>query len=371
MFRTVPIGYMKAAILTAFDPSAHRSGIERYTLQMAGLLQNQGIDVDIFHTGLVDNDLGFHNKTLGKLYALGRNFYQVDGNYDFVIANSFYGLGYFPPRIKAFTIYHSSHVTFDKSVEGIISPVTSLNWTYLCGYLGEMISGFAKYKIAVSDMVKEELERHYGFHDVRVVESSVDPDVFRKKGDREGLRKKYGVPANAFIGLFVGRWDRTKGSDILERLIERTPDIYWLLVLGSGSGHCHLTNRENIAILEEIPHEEMPDIYALSDFMFFPSRYEGFGLVIIEAMACGIPVLAGDIGVAKKIYKKEPFLRLKLPDFLIPEEDFYVESRQKIDLLRREDGFRRHVSEEGRKLVEEEYSIEKWNREMIKALDLP
>ncbi|MEW6571711.1 MAG: glycosyltransferase family 4 protein [Nitrospirota bacterium] len=361
---------MKAAIITAFDPFTHRSGIERYTLHLADLLRGKKFSVDIFHTGLIDHDLGFYNKMLGKLYALGRNFREIDQNYDFVISNSFYGLGYFPPRIKAFNIYHSSHVTFDKSTENIIPHITSLKWSYLCGYLGEMVSGFNRTKIAVSDAVKEQLERYYSFEGVRVVESGIDVSFFKKRGNRNILRKRYGVPEGAFVGLFVGRWDKTKGSDIVKNLMTRAANIFWLIVLSSGSNECSLENVKNAMVLKEVPYEEMPDIYSLSDFMFFPSRYEGFGLVVIEAMACGLPVMTGEIGVAKKIYGKEPFLRLRLPDFLITEEEFYAKSLEKIYFMKREDGFRRYIAEEGRRIVEEEYTLSRWRERMTKALDL-
>ncbi|OGW43034.1 MAG: hypothetical protein A2Y66_01455 [Nitrospirae bacterium RBG_13_41_22] len=361
---------MKAAIITAFDPYLFKGGIERYVLHMMDLLKSKGIGVDIYHTGLIDNDLGFHNPLLGKMYVLGREFYKVDRNYDFIISNSFYGLGYFPPRVKAFNIYHSSHVAFDKSVEGVISHVTSLEWTYLCGYLGEMASGFNRTKIAVSNTVKEELGRYYGFHDVKVVESGVDIDLFKEIDDKEGLREKYSIPKDAFVGLFVGRWDRTKGSDIIERVVERTPDVLWLLVLGSGSGICHLRSMKNVFILDEVPFENMPEIYSLSDFVYLPSRYEGFGLVILEAMACGIPVFAGEIGIAKKIYEHEPFSQLRLFDFPIHEQDLIDQSVKKIYSLKQDNKWKRHISKEGRKLVEEEYNMNIWRKKMLRALDL-
>ncbi|MFA5823129.1 MAG: glycosyltransferase family 4 protein [Thermodesulfovibrionales bacterium] len=360
---------MKAAIITAFDPYVFKGGIERYTLQLIRLLEGHGIGVDVYHTGLIDEDMGLKHKMLGKIYALGRKFGEVERNYDFVISNSFYGLGYFPPGIKAFNIYHSNHVTFDKSVEGIISHITSLEWTYLCGYLGEMVSGFDRIKIAVSDPVKEELVRYYGFDDVRVVESGVDTGLFKPIKPKTDLRKKYSIPVDAFVGIFVGRWHKTKGSDILEKIIQKTPDNHWLLVLGTGSDNCPLRQTKNVTILDEVPYEEMPLIYSLSDFMFFPSRYEGFGLVILEAMACGLPTFAGDVGIARKIYKSEPFSELKL-DFSIDEKYLIYGSLKRIYSLRTDTEWKNKISEEGRRLVEENYTMNIWQTKMLSALDL-
>ncbi len=361
---------MKAAIITVFDPYRYKGGIEKYTLQLTELLTGCGITVDLYHSDLINEDMGFHNKLLGKMYVLGQKFFEVDKKYDFVIANSFYGMGYFPPRIKAFNIYHSSHVAFDKSIKGVISHVTSLEWTYLCGYLGERASGFNRLKLAVSEEVKEELETYYGFDDVRVVESAIDISLFSKIENRNVLRRKYAIPYDAFVGLFVGRWDKTKGKDIVEQVVKKTPDIHWLLVFGTGSEDCNLKERKNVTILEEVPYEEMPAIYSLSDFMFFPSRYEGFGLVIIEAMACGLPVFAGEIGIAKKIYRREPFINLKIPIFSSDKDDLISESIQKIYSLRGDNKFMGYISREGRRLIEKEYCMDRWRIDMLKALDL-
>jgi glycosyltransferase involved in cell wall biosynthesis len=360
---------MKAAIITVFDPYVYKGGIERYTLQLIRLLERRRITVDVYHVGLVNDDMGFRYSMLGKLYALGRKFSRVDRNYDFVISNSFYGLGYFPPEIKAFNIYHSNHVTLDKSVEGIISHITSLEWSYLCGFLGEMISGFNRTKIAVSDAVKEEVRKYYGFEDVRVVESGVDVGMFKKAPNKDALRKKYSIPSDAFVGLFVGRWDKTKGKDIIEKIVERTPDLYWLLVFGTGSEECIFTRRTNVTILEEVSFVDMPLVYSLVDFMFFPSRYEGFGLVILEAMACGLPVFSAEVGIAKKLYRDEPFADLKL-DLSVQEEMLVDESVRKIYSLEADDEWKRHIIEKGRSLVEEEYTLSKWQIRMSEALGL-
>lgn len=362
---------MKAAIITAFDPHVYRGGIERYTLQLTTLLSEAGVMVDIFHTGLVGNDLEFHNPFLGKIYSLGHNFFEIDRNYDFLICNSFYGLGYFPPRINAFNIYHSSHVAFDKAAEGVISHATSLEWTYLCGYLGEMVSGYNKAKIAVSDVVSEELKRHYGFEDVKVIESCVDINLFHARGAKKDLRMKYSIDDNSFVGLFVGRWDKTKGKDIIERIAANTPDIHWMLVLGTGSEECILREAKNVTVLEEVPYEEMPLIYSLSDFVFFPSRYEGCGLVILEAMACGLPVLTGEVGIAKKIYSEEPFASLKLPSFpYLCGEDLIDVTIRTIYSLRDNDERRRYISDAGMKLVREEYNLNIWKAKMLRAFNL-
>jgi len=362
---------LKAALITAFDLYAFKGGIERYTIQLIQLLKDNRVNVDVYHTGMIDDDAGLHQRLIGKIFSVGQMFYRYDRDYDFLVSNSFYGLGYFPPRIKSYNIYHSTHVAFDKSTEGVISPITSLELTYLCGYLGEMVSGFDRINIAVSEEVGDELKRYYDFKNVKVIESGVDTKLFMPLKDRAVIRKRYFIPNDVFVGLFVGRWDKTKGSDVVENVIKETSDIYWLLVLGSSSENCELGHFKNVKVLEEVPYEEMPNVYNLSDFMFFPSRYEGFGLVIIEAIACGLPVIVGDVGVARKIYKEEPFSVLKLPSFSSKlDKDLISEIIRKIYLLKDNKELAETISKNGVKIVEEHYNFDLWKKRMLEALEI-
>lgn len=361
----------KVAIITAFDPYIFKGGIERYTIQLINLLKTTGINVDVYHSGLSNNDLCLYQELIGKIFSVGQNFYKIDREYDFLISNSFYGLGYFPPRIKSYNIYHSTHMAFDKSVEGVISPITSLELTYLCGYLGEMVCGFDRTNIAVSESVGEELKRYYNLNNIYVVESGIDVELFKPLKDKNSFRARYSIPLDAYVGLFVGRWDKTKGKDIVEKTIKAMPDIYWVLILGTGSDPCDLINLKNVKILEEIPYEEMPLIYNLSDFMLFPSRYEGFGLVIAEAMACGLPVLTDEIGIAKKIYHKEPFSHLKLSYLTGQEEEKNINGiTEKINFLKKDRDFAKWISEKGVEIIKKDYNISLWQDKIMGVFEL-
>jgi glycosyltransferase involved in cell wall biosynthesis len=234
------------------------------------------------------------------------------------------------------------------------------------------MSGFRRHKIAVSEAVRDELASFYGFSDVTVVESGVDLALFRPAGAREHVRRRFSVPVNAFVGLYVGRWERAKGSDIMEGLAARTPDIYWLLVLASGGGPCALqTTRTNVCVLQDVTYEELPQLYSLADFLFVPSRYEGFGLTVTEAMACGLPALVGDVGIARKIYHDEPFSSLRLPAFPVPEEEVLRVAAQIISAIRQDEALRRHVAQRGREIVEDHYTLDRWEKRMGDTLGLP
>ena len=118
-------------------------------------------------------------------------------------------------------------------------------------------------------------------------------------------------PSDALVGIFVGRWKIGKGTSILEEVIRLHPDVRWLLAIGPSE--CPLSG-DNIRIIKDAERETLRDLYSLSDFMLLPSYYEGFGLAIIEAMACELPVICTEVGVAKDLIGFDALRPLILPN---------------------------------------------------------
>ena len=115
------------------------------------------------------------------------------------------------------------------------------------------------------------------------------------------VRKKYNLPRPFF--LFVGSWEPRKN---IPRLIDAfrifcrdAPEEYDLVLVGpTGSGEQEVRERILDLGLEDrvrtpgfVPDEDMPSLYAAAEALVFPSLGEGFGFPIIEAMACGTPVI--------------------------------------------------------------------------------
>jgi glycosyltransferase involved in cell wall biosynthesis len=113
---------------------------------------------------------------------------------------------------------------------------------------------------------------------------------------------------NKFDLLFIGRFQRVKGLDILLRALRmvhsRWGEVYELGIAGefTGEQRAFLLNtvplavRERTAFLGTVQREDMPETINSAKLVTVPSRYESFGLPALEAMACGVPVLATRVG---------------------------------------------------------------------------
>jgi D-inositol-3-phosphate glycosyltransferase len=171
--------------------------------------------------------------------------------------------------------------------------------------------------IAPTEREKEELIRHYGASSekISVVPCGVNLEQF-KVLDKAQARQYLGF-GNDKIILFVGRIDPLKGVDKLIKALPYLRNIQGLrlLVIGGGenSQHeieqlrklaCNLKIQNSVAFLGLVKHEQLPYFYSAADACVVPSYYESFGLVALESLACGTPVVATDVGDFKSIIRE-------------------------------------------------------------------
>lgn len=155
-----------------------------------------------------------------------------------------------------------------------------------------------------------ELVTHYGADPdrVEVVPPGVD-HAFFSPGARDGARTALGFD-DAPLLLFVGRIQPLKGVDVaVEALAELGIDDAKLVIVGGSSGlegddevrkiEKLIADRglvERVTMVPPQPHHVLSTYYRAADVCLVPSRSESFGLVALEAAACGTPVVAADVG---------------------------------------------------------------------------
>jgi glycosyltransferase involved in cell wall biosynthesis len=294
---------------------------------------------------------------------MGRAITKIQKKYTLIISSNFYGLGFFSPKIKSFNIYHSAHAAYADALKGKLSDLDYRDLKYLFGHTGDRMSGRRKIQIAVSDSVSQELRRYYGFNEITIVNHGIDTDFFKKLEDTTSLRQKWAIPPDAFVGIFVGRWEIGKGIDILEKIIMIRNDVFWILAIGDSE--CPFSGN-NLKIIKNVDIINLRELYSISDFMLFPSYYEGFGLVIIEAMACKIPVICTEVGVAKDLIQFDALRTLFLPN--VHDIELIRGINDRISFLKNNTPEKEKISNMERSIIEKNYTLDIWREKMSLAL---
>lgn len=129
----------------------------------------------------------------------------------------------------------------------------------------------------------------------------VDVDIFHPgRGDPCGLRASLGLKSHHRILVFAGRPAREKRLEVLVDAVERLGEPYVLLLIGAGSG-APVSDRVICMDYQRSPHA-LAGILASCDAFVHANDSEPFGLVVLEAMACGLPVIGvASGGVAESV----------------------------------------------------------------------
>jgi len=162
--------------------------------------------------------------------------------------------------------------------------------------------------ICASEGERRALVEHYGVPASRAVQvpCGVDTEHFSPQS-RAQARAELGLPQDEPLVLYVGRIEPLKGIDILLRAAAAMDGRFCLLVVGGDNRE--LTRKAELRELaaelgitgrvffrDAVSHERLPLFYNAADICVVPSYYESFGLVALEAMACGVPVVASRVG---------------------------------------------------------------------------
>jgi len=226
---------------------------------------------------------------------------------------------------------------------------TDLRWFTIASLkAADVVTSVSRF---IAKIVKQELNFS---RNIKVIYNGIDTAAFRPVC-KESNRKTISV-------LYAGNLSRRKGSFLLPTIARGLkPGITIRYTRGLRSKST-LPTAPNLIDIGNIPMEDMPALYPQYDILLFPSVREGFGLVIAEAMACGLPVVATNASA--------------IPELIIDGKGGFLcemgnanDFAAKINLLAEAPESRREMGEFNRARVEKYFTQERMIREYVELFE--
>lgn len=278
-------------------------GVSEVLHHLSKALRNLGNEVHILTGGHPKAIKEAGVTRLGKRISLQLNKSEVNWAFspslfpkvkNFISNNNFdiiHTHGPFAPNLSFLALLFSNAT----NIATFHTAFTNFNFYKISKFLFTPISKKIDGSICVSKHALSEIYPHFPKGNYRIIPNGVDIKRFKPKGEK--LKE---FPNNTII-LFLGRLDPRKGLSVLLKafpLIKKKIPNALLLIVGKGSPPKDIPDnlRESIIFKGAIPNEMVPVYYRSADIYCSPALFgETFGIVLLESMACGTPVIASNI----------------------------------------------------------------------------
>jgi glycosyltransferase involved in cell wall biosynthesis len=209
-----------------------------------------------------------------------------------VVNPAFLGIGgiYYAKRfgIPLVASYHTNVPAYARHYR--LNWLEPLLWWYF-----RTLHNTAAVNLCTSKATLEELDKR-GFRNLALWERGVDVSLYSRAKRSDKMRSRFGCSADEMVVLYVGRLAAEKGIERLRPCLDEFSNLRFV-VIGDGP---HRGELERIfrgtrtTFMGYMHGEELAEAYASADGFVFPSTTETLGLVLFEAMASGLPIMAAD-----------------------------------------------------------------------------
>lgn len=306
---------MRVAIITeTFLPKV--DGIVKVTCLLLDHLSKRGIDAMVIAPRYGTND-AYNNVPVHSLPSMSFPFYP-EARLGFATLSLYRDLATFNPDVAH--LFHpmmtgiptmgmlkwmdvptvtSFHLDYARIANQFKVGLFDLGFTRpILEELTKNVFNWADYSLAPSKLIQSQMQE-LGIDNVGLWRRGVDAQVFNPKFKSESMRHEISDGnVDDTLLIYVGRLSDEKQIDHIRPVLESVPNTR-LVVVGDGPARPYL--EQHFAGLPAkfmgyMSGERLSQAYASSDIFVFPSRLETFGLVVVEAMAAGLPVVASRVG---------------------------------------------------------------------------
>lgn len=306
---------MKIAILVSLFPPKWLAGTEIATYNIAKYLTNRGHEVHVitsldegFPKESVEEGSYVHRILLRKIRFLGIMSFWMETlwhlkkvNPNIIHAQS---VGNGIPAFLSKKILKKPYVVCGQGSD------IYLPWLFK-NPISKLVITNANTVIALTEDMKTEIQKIYDI-EISVIPNGINLDKFRNLS-RETFRKRLGIKKGEKIITFVGTLRPVKGLKYLIQamnIISKQDTGIKLMLVGDGEERLALQElvkeldlEDRVTFVGKVLNEEIPGYMIASDVFVLPSLSESFGIVNLEAMACGLPIVASKVGGLPEIVK--------------------------------------------------------------------
>jgi UDP-glucose:(heptosyl)LPS alpha-1,3-glucosyltransferase len=297
---------------------ASRGGAERYTVQLAGGLAQRGHQVTLIARDGVEPPTGvvlirLPARALVKTSRYARFLLMIDAH----LRENSYDVVHAMMPVHECDIYHPhaglaaeaierGHLKHGGGVRRSVSRVTNqlhLRRQYFWAVEKKLLGkNDGPIVLCVSELVKKEVRQHYPLPDNRLAVlfnavdlARFDPD--REPGAREKIRRRHGISGEKIVALIVAQNFRLKGLGVAIDAVAMVNDPQLvLLVVGKESPAPYVRQAKKLGIEKQIifagSTSNIYSYYAAADFFVLPTMRDSCSLVVLEALAMGVPVIS-------------------------------------------------------------------------------
>ncbi|MDQ2745036.1 MAG: glycosyltransferase family 4 protein [Chloroflexota bacterium] len=330
---------LRVCMVTGYRPTLSGGGMEKHVYELVGGLRRRGIEVEIIcedRSFLPDAANELAHCIIGvepdSLHATGwtalyrektRRFADLldPRRYDIVHCHSHYGYGVakklaaLRDRPKLINTFHLTPLgQLERFAQLGVPEPEGAPIDRAVASMERRVARQSDLCIAVSQAVGQEVEHFYGVPSdrIQVVHNWFDPAIFQPH-PRAAARRLLGLEPNALYLLYVGHFTLQRGQLMAEAMRLLSPAVKLLAIHPERDESIECEFGDRVQMVGHVAADRMALYYSAANLQCFPTVYAGFGLVLVEGMACGCPPVVFDFPAMNEIVTPSTGYLVSLP----------------------------------------------------------